>query len=145
MIIKIQQNQSKNNAVNKTLIDVLELNGTLRNETDVINPIIRFTGDVSAVTNCNYLTIPAFNRNYFITDIKILNTEYYEISCHCDVLMSFKSEILTNGGIITKNEKLYNAYINDGFFMVQQDQLLYVKMFPNEINDDNYILVVAGD
>lgn len=145
MIIQIQQNQSKNNVLNKTLSNVLTLEGTLRDETDVINPTIKFTGDITNVINCNYLYIPAFKRYYFITDIKSLNAQYFEISAHCDVLMSFKDEILENGGIILKNEKLYNTYINDGFFTVQQDQLLYLKMFPRALNNDNYILIVAGE
>lgn len=145
MIIQIQQNQSKNNSVNKTLLDILILEGTLRDETDIINPTIKFSGDITNVINCNYLYIPAFKRYYFITDIKSLNSQYFEISAHCDVLMSFKEELLQNGGIILKNEKLYNTYINDGFFTVQQDELLYLKMFPHSLNEDNFILVVAGD
>jgi len=145
MNIIIQKNLSEKNRVTKNIQNITELQGTLRNETDIINPVIQFQGDVTQVINANYLTIVEFGREYFITDIKSVNAQLYEISAHCDVLASFRSEILANSGIIKKNETLYNTYINDGFYTVEQGMQTFIKPFSGALDDDNFILVVAGD
>lgn len=145
MHIIIQKNLSEKNKVTKTIQNIAELEGTLRKETDIINPVIQFQGNITQVINANYLTIPEFGREYFITDIKSVNAQLYEISAHCDVLASFRSEILANSGIIQKNEKLFNAYINDGFYTVEQGMQTFIKPFSGTLDNDNFILVVAGD
>lgn len=145
MQVIIQKNLSEKNRVTKDIQNIAVLTGTLRNETDVINPIIQIQGNITQVINANYLTIVEFGREYFITDIKSINAELYEISAHCDVLASFRSEILANSGIIKKNEILYNTYINDGFFTVEQGMETFIKPFQNSLDNDNFILVVAGD
>ena len=145
MHIIIQKNLSEKNKVTKTIQNIAELEGTLRKETDIINPVIQFQGNITQVINANYLTIPEFGREYFITDIKSVNAQLYEISAHCDVLASFRSEILANSGIIQKNEKLFNAYINDGFYTVEQGMQTFIKPFSGSLDNDNFILVVAGD
>lgn len=145
MNVIIQKNLSEKNKVTKTIQNIVQLEGTLRKETDIINPVIQIQGNITQVINANYLTIPEFGREYFITDIKSVNAQLYEISAHCDVLASFRSEILANSGIIQKNEKLYNAYINDGFYTVEQGMQTFIKPFSGSLDNDNFILVVAGD
>lgn len=145
MNVIIQQNLSEKNRVTKTIQNIAQLEGTLRKETDIINPVIQIQGNITQVINANYLTIPEFGREYFITDIKSVNAQLYEISAHCDVLASFRSEILANSGIIQKNEKLFNAYINDGFYTVEQGMQTFIKPFSGSLDNDNFILVVAGD
>ena len=61
-IIKIQRNNSENIALDKNLTDILVLSGTLKEGTSIIDPVIIFEGNLSAVKNANYMTIDSFNR-----------------------------------------------------------------------------------
>lgn len=69
---------------------------------------------LAEVLAANYMRIPDFNRYYFIRDIVSVNKNLWLIRCErSDVLMSFKPRILTLHGIVARNEKKFNAYIDD--------------------------------
>ena len=99
--ILLQKNNSPMNKVTKTLETIETLSGTLRDSSELVNPviIIQNTGNVKL---CNYLTISEFGRSYFITSIKSLRNNMFEIEAHCDVLSSFASEIKTNTAIVLR-------------------------------------------
>ena len=52
----------------------------------------------------NYCYIPAWNRYYFIEDITCLNTFLYKVTLKCDVLMSFRNDILDIYGVVDRAE-----------------------------------------
>lgn len=60
----------------------------------------------------NYLYIPALKRYYFINDIVVKTDNTFEIHCSCDVLESFKDDILQGTGHLTKAEN-NNPYYGD--------------------------------
>lgn len=100
--IKLYSNTAETNRVDKTNFLTLKatLQGNLKEKTSIINPIINF--ELSDVPDFNYVYIAEFNRYYFITDIKNISNNLWEISMRCDVLMSFKTEILTNPAILKR-------------------------------------------
>lgn len=142
--IKIQRNNSDNNALTKSLTDILVMDGTLREDTSIIDPVIVFEGNISDVKNANYMTIPSFGRSYFINDITSVSENLFQVSAHVDVLSSFASEIRANKGIIARQENKWNLYINDGVFKVYQNPEIVTQPFPNGFDAFEYILVVAG-
>lgn len=144
MKIKLQKNNSENIRMDKTIVDVLELNGTLRSECSIINPIILIEGEESKIIQSNYVTIPKFNRSYFIVNVTSVRNNIYEISLHCDVLSSFKNEIRNCDGIIGKNENKYNLYIDDGTFKVYSNPAITTKLFPQGFTTQSFVLTVAG-
>lgn len=143
--IIMQTNSSENNKLDKTLTDISTLTGVLRQETSIIDPVIRVEGNLSEYVNANYCTIPEFGRSYFINNIHSIRNGLFEIVCHVDVLTSFKTQIRANSAIIHKSERNWNLYLNDGSLKTYQNPLVYTKKFSSGFPESEYfILGVAG-
>ncbi len=135
--------------INKTdyLTNRFPLNGYLKNETSVKEPVILIEKTNPALYDYNYLYIEDFKRFYFITGIKQIRHNLWEISAKCDVLYSFMNDILANKCIIDKaeNQNDSNLYLNDGSFVT--DSRKYNEVIPFESGlslNGSYILICAG-
>ena len=94
MEITLYTNESEKNKLEKTLDHPILLEGTLRDESSIINPIILISSEKEDIPYMyNYAYIPAFGRYYFITDIESVRTGIWRVSMHVDVLMSYKEQI----------------------------------------------------
>ena len=58
--------------------------------------------DDFAINECNYCYISDFERYYFIQDIEMLTVDIYKLHLECDVLESFKDDILNSHAEIEK-------------------------------------------
>lgn len=143
--IELQVNNSEKNKFNKDINTISTYNGTLKNPTSVIDPIIQIACDLEDVVSANYLTIDSFNRSYFIKEIKSVRNGLVEFSCHVDVLSSFSEQILSNRAIIKRQENNWNLYLNDGSFKVYQNPNVVTKPFPSGFTTQEFVLAVAGD
>lgn len=144
MTITLQRNNSENKKLDKDLTTISTLTGNLKQETSIIDPIIIIEDDGTNILDANYMTIDDFNRSYFITGIRSIRTNLWEVSGHCDVLTSFKNDIRANSAIVSKQENNWNLYIDDGTFKVYQNPIVYTKKFPNGFTDWSFVLCVAG-
>ena len=142
--IKLQRNNSEANKIGKDLTDISTVSGTLRDGTSIMNPVILICGDVSDYTKCNYMTISKFDRKYFITDIRSIRNNVFEVSGKVDVLETYKTQIKANKAIIKKQEKVWNLYLNDGTFHIFQNQQVVTKAFPSGFSGQEFVLAVAG-
>lgn len=144
MIIKLQNTISEPNKIGKDITDILQIEGTLKEETSIIDPVIliKYEGTL----NNNYMTIEEFGRSYFINNITSIRTGLWEISAHIDVLETYRDEIKENRAVIKRQENDWNLYIDDGTFKSYQNPLIYTRTFPNGFNETNneFVLVVAG-
>lgn len=143
--IRLVYNKSADNVAEKTLTTIDTLTGTLREETSITNPVIKFeySGDLE---NCNYFYIPKFQRYYFVTDIRSIRDDMWEVSGHCDVLTTAwkLGQLKQCQGITKKQAKLNNLYINDGSFKVYQNPLVTCHKFTTGFTTQSFILAVAG-
>ena len=145
MEIRLYNSSDETNKINKTLTNEIVLNGTLKDETSVVNPIILI--EANNLTQYNYCYIPLFKRYYFIKDITVVRNHLFRIFLDIDVLMSYKNDILNLDVIIDKSETNNNAdkYINDGSFVCENKSYNTVLNFNKGFNEQaNYILVTAG-
>ena len=142
--IVIQQNKSPKHQLTKSLTIITTLTGTLREDTSIIDPVIRVQASESSLVTANYCTISSFGRSYFITDIRSLRNGIIELSLHCDVLSSFASQIKSNQSIIYRQENQWNLYLNDGVFKSYQNPQVITRPFPNGFNTTEFVLAVAG-
>lgn len=142
--IRLQQTSDDPRKVTKSVNDIMSLDGVLREETSIINPVIKIECDVSSLARCNYMTIDAFQRKYFITDIRSIRNDLVEVSGHVDVLGTYANEIRSNTAIIKKQENNFNLYLNDDSLKVYQDPRITTKEFPNGFSTYEFILAVAG-
>ncbi len=144
MEIILQINNSEKNRLDKNISNLVTMSGTLRESTSVVDPKIVIEGDLSSFVNCNYMTIPVFNRSYFINNITSVNNNLFEISAHVDVLSTYKSQIRQNTAIIARQEKKWNLYLNDGVFKTYQNPHIVTKAFPSGFTEQHFIFSVAG-
>lgn len=142
--ISIGKNSSPANKITKTYTQVLSLSGNLKNESEIINPTILIETSSADIFKCNYMQISNFNRSYFITSIKLIRNNIYEISAHCDVLSSFANEIKSNRALIVRQENDFNLLLNDDVFKCKQNSRIYYKKFPSKLGQYSFVLVVAG-
>lgn len=145
--ILLQTNTSEATALTKTLTTQATLTGTLKAGTSITDPVITIEASPEVIAASNYMTISDFNRKYFITNVKSIRTGLWEISAHVDVLTSFKTAILTNRGIIARNEKKWNLYLDDGEFRVYNNPIVTTKIFPTtgfSTENATYVLAMAG-
>lgn len=142
--IVLQRNNSEMNRVSKSIDNLFTVSGVLKEDTSIIDPVIKIKCDLSDVTGCNYLSIPAFGRSYFVNNIRSVVNGLVEFSCHVDVLSSFASEIRGNKAIIKRQENAWNLYLNDGSFKVYQNPIVLTKSFPSGFTTQELVLAVAG-
>ena len=144
--IEIGKISSPTNSIKKNFTSKQTISGTLRNESEILNPtiIIQSSSALENLFKCNYMKIADFGRCYFITSVKCIRTFVYEVQAHCDVLSSFASEILTNEAIVLRQENNFNLLLNDDVFKCKQNSRVYYKKFPSGLGNYNYILTVAG-
>ena len=143
--ISIMLNKSEPNKLTKVTSTLLTLTGSLRAPSSIIDPIITCECDLSSIATANYLSIPSFSRFYFITDMVSISSSLVEIHAHVDVLSSFATSIRACKGIISKQENLWNLYLNDGSLRVYQNSEVITRTFPNGFpNTGEIVLAVAG-
>ena len=140
--ITLYTNNSDRNVVSKSLTELRTITGTLREETSILNPVIRFQGTIPV--HANYMYIPEFDRYYFINDIKSIRNNLYEISAHVDVLMTYQDQIRNCTGIVARQQNNWNLYIDDGVFKTYQNRIILVKEFPTGFVRNDFVLAVAG-
>ena len=142
--ITLYRTKSENNRVAKTLYDGVQLTGNLREESDVVHPEILIEGNYIGY---NYCYIPEWERYYYIRDIHLLRTNLMRLSLEVDVLMSFKEQIKQESAVIDKQSRVLDAnmYIDDGDWVVQNNEFIQIKNFDNGFNNEGeFILIVAG-
>lgn len=142
--IVLQRNNSEPIRLSKSITTIMSVSGTLKEDTSIINPVIKIECNLSDVTRCNYLTIPSFGRSYFVNDIRSITDDIAEFSCHVDVLSTYADGIRNNTGIIKRQENLWNLYLNDGSLKVYQDPYVITKEFPSGFTTQEFVLAVAG-
>lgn len=145
MNISFYYNQSDDRQINKTLIGEKTFIGTVRENVDVMNPVVRFYN--REILRYNYCYIPDFRRYYFITSVTAVSSDIYDVNFTTDVLMSFRGEILQYPVIVDKQSQEANGdeYIDDSSLVT--DNLLFSSVYNFSrgfLDKPEYILITAG-
>ena len=148
MEIYLYHTTSPDNRMIKYLDRSLQLTGSLRDVSNVVNPKVLIEGNIADLLDLyNYAYIPSFNRYYFIDDMQSYRNNVILLSLTVDVLFSFKDEILDNVAIVDKVQKRddANLYYDDGSFITDSRDFYTIKTFENGFNDvGEFILITAG-
>ena len=131
----------KNLTGNHDITDVL-----LKQNTSVLRPVL-IVNSSQDVYEYNYLYIAAFNRYYFIDDIRSAHNNIWEISAHVDVLETYKNDILSNSAVIKRQQNQYNLYLDDPEFLTYNYEQIATLKFPANSFDKtlSYVLVINGE
>lgn len=83
------------NVINKTMTDKLVIPINLKRDADIVSPeIVLKNIDGVDFNSYNYAHIPLLKRYYFINSITNLNNVLNMFSLECDVLETYKEDIL---------------------------------------------------
>ena len=116
---------------------------------DLYNPTLIIKSN--NVISSNYLYIPNFNRYYFIVNKNLDKAGITIINCECDVLMSFKSSILSSTQMIIRSADITNVNVAESLIVDNNRPVKPMILTENiqvtgvELATDNqYILTVLG-
>lgn len=106
----------KNHSDERYLVKDLSSIGTYNNlvfkdDEDLVTPTFKVT-DSNFSEECNYIYVQDLKRYYYVRSRRY-SRQCLFLECQVDVLMSFRNEIHDMTGIISRNERLYNLYLND--------------------------------
>ena len=141
--VVLMNNTEELNKISKSPTTVRTLTGTLREQTDIVDPEINIAYN-GTLTDCNYMYIQALSRYYFITKIESVRTGLWRVYGHCDVLKTYSSAILGTECVVARNGNNYNIMLNDSMFKVQTNPRVQLANFPNKFSGESYVLVMNG-
>ena len=124
------------NELTKTLNNAVVLNGAFRSEIDSIDVIVEIE---SNTYDFNYVYIPSLNKYYFLQKLVHVNAKIIRMQLHCDVLMTYKADILASYGLV-----IQGGTINPYYSSIESDSRQTIRRvtFPYTFNSTgNYVLV----
>lgn len=144
MTITLYNNSSEPNKISKHLTPVsTALSGSLRNESEMVNPVVLIEGNISSLQNANYARIESFGRYYYITEMKSVRNNIVELHLHTDVLMSF--DISAVSGVVVEAENIGSDYLRGRQFVRLVKSKTDILPFSGGLLDSGeYILITAG-
>lgn len=109
---------------------------------NITNPVIEFApttnisdwSDIVESVRYNYFYIPKFARFYYIENIETKGSHVI-VTGKCDVLMSFKDDILASTQYITRSESRRSAYLSDSMLPIRSDHRYIMKPFGGPVDD----------
>ena len=143
MVIKLYKVLDDPKFVNKALTSELTVSGIARDPVNITAPVIEVEADNNTLAGYNYAYIEDYARFYFVdptNDSWKLNT----LNLRCDILTSSKAWLLARMATITRNERLYNAYLEDTNFSSYAYTNIVTKNFPLAVNMDSLVLMTVG-
>lgn len=144
MNIKLYRTNSPKNKVSKTLSLIADITGESNESINEHNiSFILSKTYLDNVKNSNYLFSTTTEKYYYIENYEIKNQTII-LSCKIDVLMSYKTQILSQTCTISKNEKYSNSYLYDDGYQLLSYKNIVTKTFPHGLTDNSIILMTVG-
>ena len=106
MELILYRTRDDENVINKDLEYIHTMNIVLKSNVSIVSPII-ILKRVEGVDlfSSNYCYLDELNRYYFIREIEIMNNDNVRMMLECDVLESFKQDILNSVSEVNRNMK----------------------------------------
>ena len=106
MEIILYTTKDEDRIINKTLEHKYTIEIDFKDSTNLMNPMISLFEEESVdLQSVNYAYIPEFKRYYFIRNVNVTSGGIYYILLECDVLETYKEEILESKAEITRSIK----------------------------------------
>lgn len=114
MIIDFYLMSEDRNKIGKTLTVLKTINAESNvKDLSLIDTVLFLsTMSVDEIKNYNYLYIHELNRYYFIENVSVTITGLYKLQLHCDLLETYKNDILDSFALINQtgnNNKYYDG------------------------------------
>ena len=144
MQLKLYTTNDNENVINKDLELKYTIDIKLKSAVDMVEPEVILNDErTMKFYECNYAQIPDFNRYYFIRSIRIMNNHNWGLSLECDVLESFKDDILNSYVEINRPLK-EGEYFTTGTKVESIREIDIYKSDTTLNNEKNIILSTIG-
>lgn len=137
MTIKLYQVNADKHVLTKSLGTSVDVSGTIKDESNVVNPEIIMSNAITG--NFNYFYIQELHRFYYVTD-KTLEHGRTIIHGHVDVLMSFNASIGDLNVIADRASSGFNLYLDDPQVPVNNYKLVSAQKFPAGFTSQSYVM-----
>lgn len=143
MEIYFYKTSSDHKQINKSLTDELLMDVHINNDMNIYNLNILIERDTDFTHN--YCFIPSLNRYYYITNIEYSGANLWNLALICDVLMTYKNDILSSVATLNKGDMASMRYFNTSDIPYDVRKVDIVNKFNNPFNEGiNIIIGVAG-
>lgn len=145
MVITLYNYDGKRNTINKTLQNGVNVDGTIKDATNVLTPQIRFRTkqNLQNVKAFNYVYIAALNRYYFVENCEIQSSDVFILSLRVDVLKSYENAILASTATITERENANKFISNRANIHDVRPQFSKINFSVNAPFDENGVLIMV--
>lgn len=142
MLVKTYNNLSSKNTINKEIEEVGTIDIKFKDRTNITKPIL-VTSGITEI-DFDYIYIDKFKRYYFVGDVEVVPNRIKIINLECDVLMTYKDDILNTKAIVKRQTK-FNDYYNSGFSSeVTKEVDLYKSDVIVEDEKSNILVTIGG-
>ena len=128
--------------VNKVLDSPTQVDGTLRQDFDILHPVL--TLKHSPLPAFNYCYVSVLGRYYFVDRVEYVGNNTYELSLSVDVLKTYESEILAATGRVSESDNP-DPYISNRESVFDRRAKFEKVEFENKdvFNSDGSIIMVT--
>lgn len=119
----------------------------VKDDSSVMSPVLEIKKTDGTVFDYNYCYLAVFSRFYFIDDI-ILAGNLWEVYTHCDVLASYRTDILNSTQYVARSSSNYDGSILDSLYTSklptsgkQRATVFYDGVLAGGIYDEDYVMV----
>lgn len=135
----LYKNLSENNVIGKALQEIERFNLYFKDLVNLNNPSLRLELDIKN-KDYLYLYLTEIDKYYFVTRVTHVNNNLYDFDCECDVLETYKDEILNSYATydIAIKQNDYNSNVS-----LENEIIRDIDVYKSDVilkNDDKYIL-----
>ena len=114
MELKLYSVNDADNIIGKTMTLKTTMEINLKRDVDISAPTLILIPNLPAgFDEINYAEIPVLGRFYFVTDIKNIGANRWQLDLNCDVLETYKDDIKSSNARLYRNLK-NGDYLNTG-------------------------------
>lgn len=133
------------NVINKTMTGKVTISINLKRDVDISSPsLVLLDGLGVNYSDFNYAEIPELGRFYFVNNVQRLNHKMIQVDLVCDVLETYKSDVLASRARFYRNIKTGDYFAGN----VDQSTLKTITKHLSGVtigNEQSMILTSVGE
>lgn len=155
--VKLYSNSAPKEMIDKTgnLTEIETLSCVFKEPCSVLTPVLQIrptqtSTDAKLLKECNYVYIQEFGRYYYVTEPATLINNLIELQLSVDPLFSWKTALLNQDVIVSRNEKEFSLYLDDAALKVYNNPNICIYHFKDSQGNNTgftaqeFILALAG-
>lgn len=149
LYVNLYKNISGENVVDKNIQLIYEINGVLREGTNILSPTILVDTTNIDISLANYVYIENFKRYYYITSMNVERNNLWRMNLRVDVLMTYQNEIKNLECLVSRSSSNYNRLLPDGEDVLSSKPIIEIEEIKNDVfsngeTEDHFVIITAS-